>query len=129
MRAKSEYPFFKPADLFIPVVVILILLTLTSTRGRDGSTGLHLTIHSEEGLQHLGLSSDTLFHVSGNMGPVEIQVENGRVRIVSSPCPGQDCVRQGWLSTGGDMAICVPSGVFIHLEAGSAEDSPDAVSY
>lgn len=75
------------------------------------------------------LEIDSTFTVMGNLGEMEISIENERARIASSPCQGQDCVNQGWLSGPGDMAVCVPSGVFIIVSGNDGSHSPDAVSY
>ena len=70
-----------------------------------------------------------MFTVTGNLGEMEISIENERARIASSPCPGQDCVKQGWIDRPGEMAVCVPSGVFIIISGNDGSHSPDAVSY
>jgi hypothetical protein len=48
--------------------------------------------------------------------------------VMSSPCPGQQCVSMGWVGTAGDAIVCVPSGVYVRLdpEEGSGVD---AVTY
>ncbi len=89
-----------------------------------------LVVHTGENTEYLTLDRDTSFKVNGNMGQLEIQIGSSRARISESPCPGQDCVRRGWLTSAGDLAICVPSGVFICIENESFEgESPDAITY
>lgn len=89
-----------------------------------------LVIHTAGNTEYLPLDRDTSFRINGNIGQLEIQIDSRRARISESPCPGQDCVRKGWLTSAGDLAICVPSGVFICVESESSEgDSPDAITY
>ena len=53
--------------------------------------------------------------VPGPLGTTLIAIETGRARIVSDPSPRQYCVRQGWLMRPGDVAICAPNQVSLHI--------------
>ncbi|MCF6337855.1 MAG: NusG domain II-containing protein [Gammaproteobacteria bacterium] len=53
--------------------------------------------------------------VPGPLGHSHIQVRDGQVRFVSSPCPNQLCVHTGWLSQGGEVAICLPNRVSLQI--------------
>lgn len=118
-------------DLLIPAVVILILLTVRFSDQSEDGDELLVAVHAGESTRYFSLAKDTVITVNGNLGQMEIRIDSGRTRISESPCPGQDCVRQGWLTSSGEMAVCVPSGVFIIIEGSySAEDnSHDAVTY
>ena len=89
-----------------------------------------MIVHGPDCELRLSTSTDTLVTIEGSMGSLTLQIEGGRARIVDSPCPGQDCVTQGWISTPGAPLVCIPSGVYVLLEA-SGEDGAgvDAVSY
>lgn len=129
MKSDKEYPFFRINDLVIPVFLVIAFLLISKNDKAEGISECYLEVHAEEGMNLFQLEADTMFTVMGNLGEMEITIENERARISSSPCPGQDCVRQGWLSKPGDMAVCVPSGVFIIVSGNDDELSPDAVSY
>jgi hypothetical protein len=116
-------------DLVIPVFIVIAFLLLNSSEEKKEISECHLEVHTGDEILRLQLGVDTMFTVMGNLGEMEISIENERARIASSPCPGQDCVRQGWLRKPGDMAVCVPSGVFIIISADNDSLSPDAVSY
>lgn len=53
--------------------------------------------------------------VAGPLGLTRIAIEPGRARIVSDPGPRQYCVRQGWLTRPGDIAICAPNRVSLQI--------------
>ena len=53
--------------------------------------------------------------VEGPLGRTTIAIEAGRARVVSDPSPRQYCVRQGWLSRAGDVAICAPNQVSLQI--------------
>jgi hypothetical protein len=65
--------------------------------------------------------------VPGALGETVIHVEKGRARVRSDPGPRQYCVRQGWLSAAGDMALCAPSRVSLSIEGDKAPY--DALNY
>ena len=130
MKSNKDIPFFRLTDLLIPFIAGLILLLVHFSDSAQDSDGLMLVIHTAGNTEYLPLDRDTSFRINGNIGQLEIQIDSSRARISESPCPGQDCVRKGWLTSAGDLAICVPSGVFICVESISSEgDSPDAITY
>ena len=75
----------------------------------------------------LPLNDRRALSVEGPLGTTVIEVEPGRARVASDPGPRQYCVRQGWLSRGGAVAICAPNQVSLSLNGGGA--SHDSLSY
>ena len=53
--------------------------------------------------------------VPGPLGTTRISIEPGRARVVSDPGLRQYCVRQGWLSRPGQIAICAPNRVSLQI--------------
>ncbi|MFX0548114.1 NusG domain II-containing protein [Hathewaya histolytica] len=56
-----------------------------------------------------------------------IEIEKGRIRFKDANCRDKVCIRSGWLSRNGDMAICLPNRVSIKI-LGEREDV-DGVAY
>jgi hypothetical protein len=54
-------------------------------------------------------------HVPGKLGDTVINIANGKARFARSPCQGQYCVHQPWLSLAGQVAICLPNQVSLEL--------------
>jgi hypothetical protein len=54
--------------------------------------------------------------VSGPLGITHIEVEPGKARVAADPGPRQYCVKQGWLTRTGAVAICAPNEVTLSLE-------------
>ncbi len=67
------------------------------------------------------------FAVSGPLGTTLIADEPGRARDVADPGPRQNCVRQGWLTRPGEIAICAPNRVSVQI-AGRTK-TYDSLSY
>lgn len=130
MNCETEYRFFRPADLLLPLLTVLVLIIPGSTGPSSGPGMNFLEVHTGDTAVFHPMNRDTIIHVEGNLGQITVMVDSLRTRIADSPCPGQDCVRQGWLDKPGDMSVCVPSGVFLVVsENGEGKTSPDAVSY
>lgn len=63
----------------------------------------------------LDLQAARTLRVAGPLGETVIAIEAGRARVVSDPGPRQYCVRQGWLSRAGEIAICAPNHVSLAI--------------
>lgn len=65
----------------------------------------------------LNLFQNADLDVPGPLGKSHIQVRDGQVRFTASPCPNKICVHTGWLSQGGEVAICLPNRVSLQILA------------
>jgi hypothetical protein len=102
------------------VIVALILLALAGA----------LT-----GVRTIGTRGQGAVYVNGSavrgdvtVDGVEIEMEAGRARVVSSPCRDKLCVRAGWLERPGDVAVCLPQRVVVEIR-GAARNGVDGVAY
>ena len=43
-------------------------------------------------------------------------VEKGRIRFADADCPNRDCVKSGWQSSKGSVAVCLPNKTIIKIE-------------
>ncbi len=75
----------------------------------------------------LDLSRRRIVEVPGPLGLTRIEIEPGRARVAADPGPRQYCVRQGWLSRAGAVAICAPNQVSVTLTGRGADY--DALNY
>lgn len=130
LKSGFEYRFFRWNDLILVLAVLTVILVHGTNAEDNGGNSTLLQVSFESSSFRLELPKDTTLQVRGNLGMLEIQVEGTMARISSSPCPGQDCVHQGWIDEAGEMVVCVPSGVFMVLSHDTeASRSPDAVTY
>ncbi|HRE17660.1 MAG TPA: NusG domain II-containing protein [Rhodocyclaceae bacterium] len=63
----------------------------------------------------LDLATPRTLNVSGPLGITTIAVDGGRARVLADPGPRQYCVRQGWLTRAGEIAICAPNRVSLAI--------------
>lgn len=61
------------------------------------------------------LYENRLFKIKGKLGESEFQVADGKIRFLSSPCDGKQCVYTGWISQSGEIAACVPNGISVRI--------------
>jgi hypothetical protein len=69
----------------------------------------------------LPLDRPQMVDIPGPIGTTRIEIQPGRARVASDPGPRQYCVRQGWLSTAGAVAICAPNQISLSLTGRSAD--------
>ena len=62
------------------------------------------------------LSEDGVFVLNGGTNTIEIN--DGRVRVVESDCPNQQCVRQLWIDRRNQSIVCLPNRVVITITGG-----------
>lgn len=75
----------------------------------------------------LSLDQHRSINVPGPLGISRILIDHGKVRVASDPGPRQYCVKQGWLSRAGEVAMCLPNQVSIELLG--AEKAYDSLNY
>ena len=73
------------------------------------------------------LAVPRVVEVPGPLGSTRIEVQPGRARVAADPGPRQYCVRQGWLTSAGAVAICAPNQVSLALSGGNADY--DSINY
>lgn len=51
----------------------------------------------------------------------KLLIEKGRIRFHDSDCPNKDCVKTGWISNKGSVAVCLPNKTMIKIEGADGE--------
>lgn len=70
------------------------------------------------------LKQDQQIDLSGPLGITKLQVKDGAVRVLSSPCPQKICIGMGKARYSGDLLACVPNRLVMRIEGdGSARES------
>ena len=74
------------------------------------------------------VSEDNHVHIDGELGTMEIEIADGKVRVISSPCREKICIQTGRISKAGSWIACIPNRVFIQIK-GKDESETDATSF
>lgn len=56
-----------------------------------------------------------MINISG-VHKATIVAEKNRICFLESDCPDKICVKTGWLSQPGEIAVCLPNKIIIKLE-------------
>ena len=101
-------------------IVLLLAITLLPTLylhywgGQGPATAVRISANDQQDIT-LPLSDNRRLSVHGPLGDSVIEIHNGRVRFVSSPCRGKQCIHSGWLSHSGELAACLPNGIMVSV--------------
>lgn len=68
--------------------------------------------------------------VSGPLGTTLLEIKDGAVRVIHSPCRQQVCVRMGAIHYHGEVLACVPNRVVVQVvgKAGGNDPAYDFIS-
>ncbi|MFZ5815134.1 MAG: Gx transporter family protein [Bacillota bacterium] len=79
-----------------------------------------VTVAGREQLRiDLGTARELTLPVAG--GTMVLQVEPGRIRVLSSDCPDQVCVLTGWIDRPGRPVYCAPFQTLITIQGGAPD--------
>lgn len=111
-------------NLLFAAAVLALALTLLGLRAalaRPGAAAV-LTVGEGEAQTEtvLPLDRDGRYDLEAVGYTVHLEVAEGRVRFVDSPCPDHLCEGFGWLAEEGDWAACLPARAALRIERNGA---------
>ncbi len=107
-------------------LAVVALISIRVYAGPGGAPAVHLRGPRQEWI--FPLDSERTLAVPGPLGDTVVQIRQGRVRVLSSPCPEKICLRSGDIARPGQWIACLPNRVFIDIQAGPRE-TVDAYSF
>jgi len=113
----------KPADVFIIILTILIIIFLfiqTYSQPQDSS---ELLVRVNEESWRFTLEDDRIVHIPGPLGDTVIHIQAGETYVTESPCISKICIAAGKISKPGQWIVCLPNHVFISIEGSGNSDS------
>lgn len=97
------------------VLLAGLYATLWSGPGEAGSRATVWVAGKQRDV--VALDRPQTLRVEGALGVSVIEVRDGRIRVADSPGRQKLCVEMGWLSDGGESAICLPNRVVVRVES------------
>ena len=120
----------RPLDVIAVIIAVGAVVGVTIFAYGERTPGSEVRIEGDGGVFLYTLDQPREVTVTGPIGETVVQISDGRVRVVSSPCRDKICVAAGWLESGGQWAACLPNRVFVRVEGSSHEhDEVDAQTY
>ncbi len=107
---------FKPGDWLIVILAVSLCAAAWPLAWRAGIPDKVIIKRGGEIYSELSLTHDRRLEVHGPLGTTTVVIEKQRVRVAADPGPRQYCVRQGWLSRAGEIAICAPNQVSVEIQ-------------
>jgi len=117
----------KPGDWLVLGVGMLVVAWLFATLWHGGRADRVIVRSGGKIVTETSLLQDRSIVVQGPLGVSLIKIQQQRVRVASDPSPRQYCVKQGWLTRAGEVAICLPNQVSV--EIAGAQKMYDSLSY
>lgn len=105
----------KPGDWLAIVIATVFCMLSFRWAWQAGIPQKALVRQGGERFAELDLARNRRIDVPGPLGITTVVVEHGQVRVASDPGPRQYCVRQGWLTRPGEIAICAPNQVSVEV--------------
>ncbi len=107
--------YFRPGDWLVLLAAVLLVGWQMPRLWQGGFAEKAVIRQNGQIFAEVDLRSGKQLAVPGPLGTTLISVEPGRARVAADPGPRQYCVRQGWLSRPGEIAICAPNRVSLQI--------------
>ena len=107
---------FRKGDLLAVGIVLLLIaaLFLCFFPSKSGETAYAQVYHKGQLVQTLPLAADTVWSFKGEYTNT-LTIQDGKVAVTHSDCPGGDCVACGWISGAGRSLVCLPNALEIRI--------------
>ena len=120
--SKTEHLRFRKGDLLaILLVAMLAVIVAVCFLPKSNAQGVQAQIYRNgELVKTLSLEEEMSIEVRGKYTNV-ITVENGKIAITASDCPGEDCVHSGAIHSSGRSIVCLPNEVEVRVVAQTSD--------
>lgn len=121
----------KWGDYFVAGVFVMLASAsfwLPSLESKNHHTHVAQVIVANGRIREMDLRQSQIVSLQGQRGEVVLEVAAHRIRVRSSVCPNQFCVKQGFVSRSGQMLVCVPNRLVVFI-SGAQRGDLDAVTY
>lgn len=73
-------------------------------------------------------NEDRVIPLVGHEGPIEIEIQQGRVWVKSSTCKKQVCVKGGAIQAAHHQLVCAPNHILVEIRSGAKDrENIDAI--
>ena len=114
MKKETKMNLIFTAGLLAAALVLWALFVA----GRPSGAVAVLTYGSDGQTMEIPLDKDHIYDVDTGLYTVHLQVRDGAIAFVNSPCPDHLCEGYGWLSKADDWAACLPAKANITVMSG-----------
>lgn len=119
--------YLKWADIPIFLINITIIVLFSLSVYSSSSQEPQVYIETEEDRWIYSIEEEQILNIPGRIGDSLVEIKEGKVRFLDSPCQDKLCEQMGWLESVNDWSACLPNGIMLIVE-GESDEKPDAVS-
>ena len=112
--------------VLIAASALAVLLTNVIFAGQAPKTVVVEVDGREYGRYSLNEKNGKTLDVRTQFGYNKIEIVSGRARVLEADCPDRLDVRAGWISSAGEMLVCLPNRLMVRIEG---EKEVDGVAY
>lgn len=127
---KAKGRFFRRGDLIVYTFLLIFFiglgyrgLTMENVKGSKVEVYVDGKLRYVQNLQE----EEKNIHVETEIGGIDVQFREKKVRVTSSNSPKKLIVKQGWIGSPGQLLIGIPDKVIIKV-IGESEDELDYVA-
>ncbi len=118
---------FSGGDKVLIFICVLFNAGLFYYFGSGMSQGSWVVIEvDQKRVARYSLSMDRVTHVKGPLGITEVEIRDGKARILRSPCRLKVCIKSGYIQYADRISVCLPNRVVVRVE-GNIQRGLDAV--
>lgn len=116
------------ADKIIVLLSIVLLVFLFSYTWRSSNFSDYVSVYVRGEKRYIvDLKEEKTIEVEGVKGVSKLEVANGKVRFIESPCSSHFCIRSGWLSPAIGLIACLPNGISVQFS--NRNKTYDAINF
>lgn len=127
---KRKPCYFKKWDLVIYFFILSMLFSLYSYGTTlNNLKGNKAEVYVDNQLKYVFDLQDNKkeYFVDTNLGGVNLEINNMKIRVTSSNSPLKICVKQGWISNSGDTIVGIPDRLLIKVIGTQETDDVDTI--
>jgi len=119
---KQAHLRFRKGDMVAVLIVALLAVLVAVCFLPKGSSDAVVAEVYQNGelVETLPMTEDTSLVITGTYSNT-ITVEEGKIAITASDCPGEDCVHSGAIHTSGRSIVCLPNGVEVRVVSAQSD--------
>jgi len=111
------------ADRIILILAVVLIIWSYIHYWGGKTLDYAIILSAEHAPQSVNLHQSQQIIIQGSKGESKIEVLNGQIRFIESPCKQQYCVHAGWLTESKSFITCLPNQVSIELPHANKFDS------
>jgi hypothetical protein len=122
--------FFKKGDIFIYLILFFIFLFLGKNilkKNKIENKKVEIYVNSKLVYVHKLITDEKILFIDTEIGGINIQFKDKKVRVLTSNSPKKIAVKQGWIKNSGEIILGIPDKLVIKI-IGEGEEELDYVA-